>query len=354
MNHAITISSAITIGLDLGNRTSHAAILDRETGELVREEVATTPVAMADFLAHYPGARLVIEVGAHSRWVQKLAQDMDLNVINANPRQLALITRSQKKNDKKDALLLAQIGAGAPQILGHVQHRSPQAHADLAVIKTRAKLVRTRSEYVTAIRGLVKTVGVQIDACDATYFFRKAPAQIPAELSVACNPLIEMLTLLHEQILGLDKVLKKIAERYPAVDYLTQIDRVGTLTALSYVLIIEDPKRFSKNRTVGSYVGLTPRIKDSGDRTTQLGITKAGDTELRRHLCLVAHQILSSVGKDCALKRWGLELCKRGGKNAKKRAVCAVARKLSVLMLALWRSGETYDPMRGLPEEENA
>ncbi|MCB9917188.1 MAG: IS110 family transposase [Planctomycetes bacterium] len=206
---------------------------------------------------------------------------MDLDVINANPRQLAMITRSQKKNDKKDALLLAQIGAGAPQILGHVQHRSPRAHADLAVIKTRAKLVRARSEYVTTIRGLVKTVGVQIDPCDATYFFRKAPSQIPAELSVACDPLIVLLTLLHEQILELDKTLEKIAERYPAVDYLTQIDRVGTLTALLYVLTIEDPKRFLKNRTVGSYVGLAPRMQDSGDRTTQLGITKAGDKELR-------------------------------------------------------------------------
>ena len=159
---------------------------------------------------------------------------------------------------------------------------------------------------------------------------------------------------LHTEILPIDKKLVKIAERYPAVSALTQVDRVGTITALHFALTAEDPRRFRERRRIAAYVGLVPRLSDSGDRVTQLGITKAGDRDLRRLLVLRANQILSSLGKDCHLKRWGLELCKRGGKNAKKRATCAVARKLSVLLLALWCNKTKYDPMQNVATLEAA
>ena len=55
--------------------------------------------------------------------------------------------------------------------------------------------------------------------------------------------------------------------------------------------------------------------------------------------------ILGPFGEDCDLKRFGLRLSARGGKNAKRRAVVAVARKLSVLLHRLWRHGELYEPL---------
>jgi transposase len=121
---------------------------------------------------------------------------------------------------------------------------------------------------------------------------------------------------------------------------------VGPITALAYVLTLEDPERFHKSRDVGPYLGLIPKQEDSGDSQPQLGISKAGDRMLRRLLVGSAHYVLGPFGPDTDLRRYGLRLCERGGKNAKKRAVVAVARKLAVLLHRLWTSGEVYEPLR--------
>jgi len=118
------------------------------------------------------------------------------------------------------------------------------------------------------------------------------------------------------------------------------------LSAITFVLTIEDPHRFARSRDVGSYLGLRPKQQDSGDRSPQLRITKAGDQYLRKMLVSCAHYILGPFGPDTDLRRWGLKLCERGGKNAKKRAVVAVARKLAVLLHRLWVTAEVYEPLR--------
>jgi transposase len=119
---------------------------------------------------------------------------------------------------------------------------------------------------------------------------------------------------------------------------------VGPITSLAFVLLIEDPRRFTVSRDVGAYFGLVPRLDDSGDATPQLRISKAGDEFGRRLLVSAAHYILGPFGPDCDLRRHGRALAGRGGKNAKKRAVVAVARKLAVLLHHLWVSDVPYDP----------
>ncbi len=125
-----------------------------------------------------------------------------------------------------------------------------------------------------------------------------------------------------------------------------QIAGVGPMTALCNVLTIEDPARFKNGRSVGAYLGLKPRQRDSGDRTPQLRITKRGDEMLRRLLVNAAHYILGPFGPDCDLRRWGTALSERGGANAKKRAVVAVARKLSAVLYALWLHDAKYEAFR--------
>ena len=125
-----------------------------------------------------------------------------------------------------------------------------------------------------------------------------------------------------------------------------QIKGVGPITSLAFALIVEDPGRFARNRSVGAYLGLVPRQHQSGSSRPQLGITRAGDPLMRRLLVQCAHHILGRFGEDSDLRRFGQALMTRGGKNGKKRAVTAVARKLSVLLLALWKTGEVYELLR--------
>ena len=104
--------------------------------------------------------------------------------------------------------------------------------------------------------------------------------------------------------------------------------------------------RFKRPRDVGAYFGLVPSKRESGDRKPQMRISKTGDEMVRRHLVTAAHYILGPFGSPSTLRHWGLRLAERGGAAGKKRAVVAVARKLGVLLTALWRSGEEYEPLR--------
>jgi len=147
-----------------------------------------------------------------------------------------------------------------------------------------------------------------------------------------------------------DERIEKLGQdKYAHTELLRQVKGVGPLTSLAYVLTLENPDRFAKSRDVGPYLGLVPKQEESGDSQPQLGISKVGDVMLRRLLVGSAHYILGPFGPDTDLRRYGLRLCERGGKNAKKRAAVAVARKLAVLLHRLWISGEVYEPLRHAP-----
>jgi len=352
MTQTTAISSNLTIGMDLGDTTCEVCVLEQGG----KKPVATgtlpmTKEALTEFVSQYPAATVVFEVGGQSRWVQQLFRLLGIKNIAADPRQLKLISQSRRKNDKKDAYLLACAGRGMPELLNPITHRSLQAHADRAVSKARHTLVTTRTKLVNHLRGVVKTEGGRIKAT-AQYFHSHALEQIPEHLRPALEPLIDVLAAIHDQLLTIDREMKRIArDRYPEVELLMGIFSVGLTTAFAFVTTIEDPSRFRRARACGAYLGMTPRQRESGSISPELNITKAGDGHLRRLLVLCAHHLLGPFGKDCRLRRWGLELC-GGTKKGRKRAVVAVARKLAVQMMAIWKSGRAFDPWRGMPLSE--
>jgi transposase len=230
-------------------------------------------------------------------------------------------------------------------LLSPITHRPVQAQADLAVAKAREILVGTRTKLINHVRGTVKSFGLRLPACSSAAFVRKTRDSLSAQLRPALGPIYEALDRINEQILEHDRTIDRIAKRYADVEVIAQPDSVGTLTALVFMLTIEDKNRFTTSRMAGAFIGLRPRKSQSGDDDPQLRITKAGDPFLRKLLVNCANRILGPFGKDCDLRRWGLEIAKRGGKNAKKRAKVAVARKLAVLMHRLWVTGEVYQPL---------
>ncbi len=160
------------------------------------------------------------------------------------------------------------------------------------------------------------------------------------------GPILETIGSLTQRIRDYERQLETISEEhYPETNLLRQVEGVGTLTALTFVLTLEDPYRFEKSRTVGAYLGLVPASDRSGDRDPQKRISKEGDEMLRKLLVGSAHYILGPFGSDSDLRRHGENIAQRGAKNAKKRAAVAVARKLSVLLHRLWIAGEVYDPL---------
>jgi transposase len=333
-----------TVGIDVGDRQSYFCALD-DAGEIFAEgQVRTTSETLSRYLSSVPASRVALESGTHSAWISRLATSLGHEVIVANARELRTIYQSDRKNDRTDAQMLARMARFDPGLLRPIAHRSERMQNDLALVRARDVLVRARTQCVNAVRGLVKAAGGRLVKCSTESFARKTPEQLPKELRSTITPILATITTLSEQIHIYDLQIEKLAKDYPVTDGLQKISGIGALTAVTYALTIGDPSRFGKSRDVGAYLGLVPRQDDSGDRTSQLRITKAGNRLLRRLLVGSAHYILGVHGPDCHLRRYGERLMVRGGKNAKKRAVVAVARKLAVLLHRLWVTGELYDP----------
>ena len=211
-------------------------------------------------------------------------------------------------------------------------------------MRSRDALVATRTRLVNHIHGVLKAFGHRVKKYAAPGFHRQVVDQIPDELRASLHPILDTLA---EQIPVLDRELRRLSTAiYPETSLLSQVGGVGPITALRYVLTIEDPRRIKRSRNVGAYLGLRPKQRQSGQRDPELRITKAGDRDLRRLLVQCAQQILGPFGADSDLRRWGLKLASRGKATAKKKAVIAVARKLAVLLHRLWLTGEVYEPLR--------
>ena len=348
MDDASTSEQAkVTVGLDLGDRYCQICVLD-ETGDVTEEgRVATKPEAIRRRFFGADPLRIVLEAGTHSPWISRLLAELGHDVIVANPRKLRLIYQNDSKSDRVDAEYLARVGRLDPALLAPLAHRAAETQSDLALVRSRNALVRARTRLISHARGLTKSLGSRLPSCSSDVFARKAGPCVPEELAPALAPVLDIIQNLSEEIRALEKKIDDMAkERYPETALLSQVPGVGTLTATVYVLTVEDPQRFPKSRSVGSYLGLRPRQASSGSLEPQLRITKAGDDHLRWLLVSAAHYILGPFGPDSDLRRWGLALAAQGGKRGKKRAVVAVARKLSVLLLRLWRTGEIYEPLR--------
>lgn len=336
-----------TVGIDLGDRYSHLCVLESASGEILEESrIPTTPKGFERRFSCCERMRIAIEAGTHSPWTSRLLEGYGHEVLVANARRLRLIYADGRKTDEIDAQKLARLARLDPELLAPLKHRGEVPQVHLALIHSREALVGTRTKLVNHVRATVKSLGHRLPACSAQSFPRKVTEHLPEPLRPALEPILEMISSLTNQIRDYDRRIEAVAGTfYPETKLLRQVKGVGSLTALAFVLTVEDPWRFRDSRTVGAYLGLVPSTDQSGGRDPQQHICKRGDELLRKLLVSCAHYVLGPFGEDSDLRRHGEKIASRGGKNAKRRAVVAVARKLSVLLHRLWTTGEEYEPL---------
>ena len=346
----------LTVGVDTGDRNSRYCIVNPLGNVETEGSLATTKTGFNALFAQLPPTFVVIEAGTHSPWISRHLESLGHQVCVANPRNVALISQSKRKSDRVDAEKLARLGRADPQLLSPIQHRSEQTQLDLLVIRSRDQLVESRTGLVNCVRGLVKPLGERLASCDADYANTELLSDLPDNLRPGLQEMLQAIEALTIQIHALDLKIHQIAQRYPEIQLITPIDGVGELTALTFLLTIEDVTRFAKSREVGAYFGLVPGQSQSGDSDPQQRITKQGDPLVRKLLVQCAHCLMRHNAADSDLRRWGMKKLeeqnaqpnsgskKRKGKG-KKRILVAIARRLAVLMHHLLATGEVYDPL---------
>jgi transposase len=347
-NQSDDVKKRLTMGIDLGDRASCWCALDAEGEVLARGEVVTERQPLEVMFSRVPASLIAIEVGTHSPWVSRTLEKLGHEVIVANARQVKVISESNKKNDRRDAEFLARLARADRKLLAPIKHRGEAAQVDLIAVRMRAQYVELRTQAISCVRGLVKATGQRLAGCDADNVNRKLAEHLEPAVRVLAEQMLGLVEEITKQIAKSDEMLKQIGkQRYAKeVAQLQQVKGVGPVTALTFVLTLDDPTRFAKSRDVGCYLGLRPKSNQSGSSAPEMRISKEGDGYLRMLLVQCAQYILGKRGPETDLKIWGKQIAAKGKKSAKKRAVVAVARKLAVLLHRLWVSGERYEPLR--------
>ncbi len=200
MRKDIREESGLTVGVDLGDRWSRYCVLDAKGQILEEDTIATTGQAFRKLFGDRSAARVVIEVGTHSPWVQRLVQELGHETITANPRYVRLIYSSRNKNDRLDAERLARLARVDTKLLHPIQHRGGTTQADRALLRSRNELVECRTKLVNHARGIVKSIGGRLPSCSTTCFHKRVRSDVPDELKPALTPVLDTIAVLTKKI----------------------------------------------------------------------------------------------------------------------------------------------------------
>ena len=333
------------IGMDLGNAKHVACALDADGKVLFRCEVANEPEALSAFFAGHAGALVAMETGTCCRFVSSLARSCGCRPLVGNARKLAIVWMSARKNDWSDAEKIARTARMDHELFCPVDLRDDEHHEMVQLIELRDIAVAQRTQAVNAVRGMCKAYGVFLPRCGAECFHRVAEECVPKAMRWKFAPMLRQLKELKETVRRYDALIRKYSKAHfgEKAALLQTAPGIGEITSNAFVAHVPDAKRFGRARDAGAFFGLVPRQDKSGTIDIPRRITKTGSTLMRTLLVNAANYVLRDSSPDNALKRFGMRICARGGKVARRKAKTAVARKLAVVMLAMLKSGKPYD-----------
>lgn len=343
-----TIREVRYIGLDIGDRVSNYAVKDAQGHLLEEGKVQSKAKELEKHFGPMKGDRLLMEVGTHSPWMQRVLKKVGIDARVCDARSAAEANRYGCKTDVRDARMLAELLRTDSQLVTLVEHRTEEDQRMWAVIQARDALVRARTMLLNQVRGMVKSTGARLTGCSAEAF-NNTWDEVAEGMKPALAPVYVQIRQLTASINGYEKKIKAFVKKeHPEAEHLTEIHGVGDLTALALVLTLGNVKRFRRSRDAAAYLGLVPKKRKSGDIDPQLGITKRGNATVRRLLVCAAHYIIGPFNKsESDLRTFGMKIAGGGNDSRRKRrAVVAVARKLAVVMTALLKSGKAYEPIR--------
>ena len=307
MDNAIRVAVQAVVGVDLGDRSSQVCRLDRETGAILEEKRLST--TSSSFQRYFEGAGqslVIVESGTHTPWVRRLLESIGHQVIVANASKVRAISASLRKTDERDARWLAQLGRVDPELLSPIHARSKEAHQGLAVVRCREGLVKARTMLINQVRGMVKSFGARLPGCSAKSFAQRAPKALPPGLKASLEPLLEVISDLSERIRGFDQDIEAWAKRFAVTERLRQIKGVGALTALTFVLTLDDPHRFALHvRWEPTWVWCqraeAPATRRRSCRSPSMGIDSCAGCWCRPH---TTFSVPSARIATCAASGW--------------------------------------------------
>ena len=349
-------------GLDVSMDLTDISTVD-ENGKIVFEaSVKTDPQSIDNALktAGFPIQKMSLESGSWSHWLVRELSSMGWNITCVDARSISpLLALKTNKTDRNDARGIAEAVRTQSQYVREVYQRS-QESIDLGTLLTaRRMLVEQRTALGNTMRGLLKSFGINLGSLSSNKISAKVDVEVtkywpsisdplgtkihgvlPKDYPVlAFEALSRCFTFLLKEIDVIDATLGLLAKKDELIKRLMTVPGVGPLTAITYKVIIDNPRRFKAPRLVGAYLGMCPKQYSSGRVKRQGRISKKGSHELRTLLASAGMKILTHCKKDSSLKTWGIKLAEKHGK---KKAAVAIGRKMAIIMHHIWTKNTVF------------
>jgi transposase len=330
------------VGLDVSQKMTAICVVDSGGCRIWRGVCASAPEPIEQAVCRHAGndVRIGIETGPMTPWLVHQLRGRGLDVVCLDARHARAALKMQlNKTDQNDAEGLAQIVRTGWYRSVHV--KSFDAHRARALLGARAQLVGMTTRLSNHIRGVLKIFGLLPGATRGLPFDRKVEALLldRADVEPIVRPMLAAWRHLRGQIAAFDKAIRTLVKSNPACRLLMSVPGIGALSVLAFVSTVEDPARFARSRSVGAHLGLTPKQYQSGEMDRSGRISRCGDTLARTLIYEAAVVILTRVKRASSLKDWAHAIARRSGPG---KARIALARKLSVILHSIWRSGETF------------
>ncbi len=331
------------IGFDVSNKTISACVLDKDGSVLDETEIFTHQDDILNYLSKWKStvSRIGFEVGQMAPWLYHLLNDSGYPGICLEIRHTSAAIKSQPiKTDKNDALAIAQM-----MRLGWYKAtfvKSPEMQKIRMLLCHRRQLNQQIQNLMNVIRGSLKSFGIKLGSVRRKNFASTVHSKIGNDelMLQAISPLITALEQMELSFAEIDKTVRKHAHSDPICKKLMTIPGMGEITSLAFRATVENPDRFQRARDIGPFLGVIPRKYASGEIDRNGNITKCGDRELRSYMYEAGVVILTRLKKSCALKSWGIDIAKR---SSFKKAAVALARKLSVICLRIWKDNTEFN-----------
>ena len=330
------------VGLDVSQKMTAICVVDGAGRRVWRGQCASDPEPIERVVRRHAGddARIGLETGPMTPWLVHELRGRALDVTCLDARHARAALKMQiNKTDQNDAEGLAQIMRTGWYRSVHV--KSFDSHRARALLGARTQLVGMTTRLSNQIRGILKTFGMLPGAICGLPFDRRVEALLADRDDVApiVHPLLTAWRQLRAQIGAFDKAIQTLTKSNPTCRLLMSVPGIGVLSVLAYVSTVEDPTRFSRSRSVGAHLGLTPKQYQSGEIDRSGRISKYGDSLTRTLMYEAAVVLLTRVKRSSSLKDWAQAIAKRSGAG---KARVALARKLTVILHSIWRSGEPF------------
>jgi transposase len=334
------------VGLDVSQAETSVCVVDNEGRRLWQGRCRSTPDSIQKVLAeHAPQAvKVALETGPLAVWHWHALRSRQLPVVCLHAREAkAALSLQSQKTDRNDAHGLAQIVRTG--WYREVQMRSLESHQVRTMLIVHRRLVWMRTTLYGQIRGLLKTFGVVLGPGKGGTFDRHLDqlSTLPPTVALALQSLRAVWLAISQELVGLRRELDRRARQHDVCKRLMSIPGVGTHTALAFVTSVDQPSRFKRCHDLGPFLGLTPRRYQSGEVDRTGRISKCGDRLTRSLLFEAAGVLLTRSKTACDLRSWAEGVRRRSGL---RKARVALARKLAIVMLTIWRSGGVFRPAR--------